>query len=105
MRLKILAIIAMDPLFEIIRTRHPPPWARTLQVHFSFGVKSPYTSLKRAPFRPASFGFTPLDDADRDRIQGAKKELDKMLKEDEVRDTAAMVLSQGAGPAKRDDGG
>ena len=28
---------------------------------FSFGVESPYTSLKKAPFRPAPFGFTPQD--------------------------------------------
>ena len=77
MRLRILATIPIHPLFEIIRTfvastvapareatsaqaasRHPP-WTRTLQVHFSFGVESPYTSSKRAPFRPAPFGFTP----------------------------------------------
>ena len=74
MRLRILATIAIDPLFEIIRpfvainsllhqpakpsaqaaSRHPPPWAGTLQVHFSCGVKSPYTSLKRAPLPPSS---------------------------------------------------
>ena len=29
-------------------------------MHFSLGVKSPYTSSKRAPFRPAPFGFTPV---------------------------------------------
>ena len=40
-----------------------------------------------------------VDDADRDRIEGAKEELDKTLKEDEMRDTPAMVLSHGAGPA------
>ena len=80
MRLRILATIAIDPLlthcsklYELLwpstvapareatsaqaASRHPPPWARTLQVHFSFGVKSPYTSSKRAPFRPAPIGL------------------------------------------------
>ena len=66
MRLRSLATIATDPLFEIIRTivsstvtaareatsaqaasRHPPPWARSLQVHFSFGVESPYTYVRK----------------------------------------------------------
>ena len=69
MRLTIMATIAIAPLFVIIRTimpstvapareatsaqassRHPPPLARTLQVHVSFGVITPYTSQKRTPF-------------------------------------------------------
>ena len=73
MRLRILATIAIDPLFEIIRTlvainsctsprSHigtssvPPPTTMFADPAsaFSFGVKSPYTSSKRAPF-----GFTP----------------------------------------------
>ena len=52
MRLRILATIATDPLFDIIRT-----WARTLQVHFSFGVKSPHTHPSRGlPFAQPPLG-------------------------------------------------
>ena len=46
-----------------------------------------------------------VDGAERDRIEEAKEELDKTLNEDEMRDTVAMVLSQGAGPAQCVDGG
>ena len=72
MRLRILATIAIDRLFENIKTgmaitreatsaQAASPSPTTIGVDlasaFSFGVKSPYTSLKRAPFRPAPFGF------------------------------------------------
>ena len=77
MRLRILATIAIDPLFEIIRTKLAINSCTSPRSHFGtssvpppttmgadpastfFGVKSPYTSSKRAPFRPVPFGFTP----------------------------------------------
>ena len=121
MRLRILATIAIDPLFEITRTfmainsctspeatsaqaasHHPPPWADSASAFFFLALNR-HTRLPIGhPFPPAPFGFTPAPRRSSTAV-GGKEQLN--IAEPPSLDVPALQLVQELRPqSPRHDG-